>query len=441
MADNVLKAIVDAISEEDNELGGLLITRLVQAHKWGRNDAFLETANPTRISVPSGTGWFTGAIAGDEYDLISGSFIGRYTVLTVDGSGDFITVEILGGGAPSFTDEDPVKLRTATLHVETAFEFPDPAVTLETGLVWVGIQENMVSYGAVQVAVGDMELQRLGDPATGIGYLTEDHRVELEVTDASRSYSFLDLLRRALLVEYAVGVDLDRVGRNLAVVRQRGTSDTVFRALVKVLAYLPRGTTYALELVLEAFFPGGGFTGRNIPFPAPVDKWLIYEDLANENNTVFILPPTLSLGGNEEGRAFFHGYEDVTASSTTTVDVLKTPITIVAIQLQRVLQELEMTVLPSADSPVWTYTGEGAAPPGEGATFILGALDQLTQAPAAAPSSNSGRYSRTVADLAAPSRYQDWEFSVWWRLAATATVNGYPWHIRVRDGEIDVTID
>ena len=437
MPDNVMKAVIDAIAEEDNEIGGHLVTRLLGVHKFGRNDAYLETANPTRISAPTGSAWFASAVVGDEFDLISGTFVGRYTVLTIDPSGDFVTVEILGGGAPSFTDEDPVRVRLATLKVESTFGFPDPAVTLETGRVWAGYEDARVTYGALQTAPGDMEFQQLGDPTTGEGYLTADARAELEVL--SQDWSGLELLRRALLVDYAEGVDLDRVGRNLAVVRPRGTSDAIMRSLIKVLAYLPRGTIYALELVLEAFFPGGGYTNENIPYPAPVDKWLIYEDRVGKNNTVYILPPTLAEGSVSEGRAFWSKEEEATATATTTVDVAITPITVKAIRLRQVYQELEMVTQPSGDTPAWTYSAEGGAA-AEGAIFG-GSTGALTHTVAGAPSSSSGRYYRTVADLAAPSRYQDWEIATWWRRDSSATVNGYPWHVRVRDGEAEVLLE
>jgi hypothetical protein len=424
MPENVLKATVDAIAESDNEIGGQLITRLRQKAKWGRNDGFLATANPTRISVPTGVGWFESWMVGIEIDIIvEATFKGRYTVFTVDSSGDFCTVQILGGGAPGFTDTDPVQIRMATLLVETTFEFLDPSthVTDDIGSLWVGLEDGRVTYGAVQVTVGDMEFQQLGDPDTGAGYLTMDHPPLTEITEGSQSYSALDKLRRAMLADYATEDELDRIGRNVAVQRPSGSSDDIYRAVLKVLAYMPKGLEFGLEMLLDALYPGGG--------------WSIYEDLINHNNTVFISLPVMDPGSDEEGRAFISSEESQTATSVTTVDVDHTPISVTAIRLADVTLALDMAVLPSAATPAWTYVNEGDT---EGNTFsIVSGELQHVQGPGDAL---GGRYERTEAELgiALPPVYGVnevlWSVSIDWKGSTVTTEGGLPWIIMVTDG-------
>lgn len=435
MPDNVLKAATDAIAESDNEIGGQLQTRLVQKAKWGRNDAFLATANPARIELPAGTGWFESWMVGLEIDVLAKSTPtgqeGRYACLTVDSSGDFATFEILGGGAPAWTDEDPVQIRLATLLVETTFEFLDPAthVTDTEGSLWVGLEPDRVVYGARQLAVGNMQFQQLGDPDTGEGYLTRDHKPLTEITEASQSYSALDHLRRALLVDYATEEELDRMARNLAVIRPAGTSDAIFREVIKVLAYLPKGTGFGLELLLAALFPAGG--------------WTIYEDLINEPNTVFILLPTMDPGQAFEGRTFIDSEEPQAATSVTTVDVDHTPISVISVILADITLTLDMTVLPSADAVPWAYVNEGDV---EGATFsiVTSTYLQHVQGPGDAL---GGRYQRTEAELGTafpPGSYGVneilWSFSINWIADVITTVGGNPWMLTVRDGVREYTM-
>lgn len=428
MADNPLKATLDSIAEEDNEIGGQLLTRLAQKAKWGRNDALLETANSDRITLPTGSGWFESWMAGVEIDILAQATPtgqeGRYTVLTVDSSGDYVTVEVLGGGAPGFTDEDPIQIRLGELIVESVYQFLDPSshVTDTQGSLWVGEEQARVTYGAVQLSVGDMRFQQLGDPDTGEGYLELDHAPLTEITEASQSYSALDKLRRAMLVDYATVEELDRIGRTVAVVRPPGVSDAIYRALVKALAYAPKGTELCLELVLSAIFPSGG--------------WTIYEDRINVPNTVFILLPTLDPGEDHEGRAFLSSEESQAATSTTTVDVTHTPITVSGVHLDRVALELLMAVLPSADTTPWTYVNEGAT---EGTIFSITADDEL-QHDQSSGNALGGHYERTEAELgvASPPNYGAqtilWSISAYIKLGAEPLTVGYPWKLAVTDG-------
>ncbi|MHC4686100.1 MAG: hypothetical protein ACYTEW_17545 [Planctomycetota bacterium] len=265
------------------------------------------------------------------------------------------------------------------------------------------------------------------------GYLTEGHRENTEVLDGSQSFSDIDKLRRSFLVEYATEEELDRIGRNLAVIRPRYLEDEIFRELIKVISYLPKATIYGIELVLEALFPG--------------EAWEIYEDLVNFPATVFILLPLMAGDSTEfEGKAFLspagtdvtppvdlpYGQgqrEKQTSSSSTTVDITHTPITIVDVLIEPIIQELEMGVLPSADSPAWTYDNQGAA---EGTIFSVAASILTHSQPTVA----GGGYYRTVAEASARPG-STVELSCWWNLDSLSVSGGHPYHLGIYDSAIN----
>lgn len=145
-----------------------------------------------------------------------------------------------------------------------------------------------------------------------------DHTISAEVIDFTRNFSSIDIVRRSLLVDFAAGADLDVVGRNLGVLRPPPLSnDAVFREMIKALAYSPRGTVFALELILDALLGPGNY--------------VIFEDLTlgsiNHTCTVFVL----RTNDNEldpEGKALLDGDEARPITDTTHVDVTSVPIRI-----------------------------------------------------------------------------------------------------------------
>ena len=111
-----------------------------------------------------------------------------------------------------------------------------------------------------------------GSSVSGIAKL---HRIESEVIDLNKNYSYLDKLRRALLVDYAEGEDLRVIGRNIGVpyIPLFGADDQ-YREIIKAVAYSPRGTTYAIEAALDAILGIGTYE--------------IYEDLVNHPCEIII---------------------------------------------------------------------------------------------------------------------------------------------------------
>jgi hypothetical protein len=74
------------------------------------------------------------------------------------------------------------------------------------------------------------------------------------VTDWARNTSALDIVRRGFLVRYAIGPDLDVIGRNLGLKKCPGWSDALWREFIEEIAYAPKQiipTFYeALDIIL-----------------------------------------------------------------------------------------------------------------------------------------------------------------------------------------------
>ncbi|OGO08151.1 MAG: hypothetical protein A2Y61_00260 [Chloroflexi bacterium RBG_13_60_13] len=136
-------------------------------------------------------------------------------------------------------------------------------------------------------------IEHIASGATVAGAIT-DHRDDSTVMDLSHQYSGLDLLRRAFLVNYAEGGDLSVLARNLGVNRPPIFSDDdQFRAVIKAVAYNPRGTVYGIELALEALLGAGNYQ--------------VYENLIQYPNTVFIRVDTsVFLEESAAGRAYLN---------------------------------------------------------------------------------------------------------------------------------------
>lgn len=485
MADNVLPAVVDAIAEEDNDLGGLLLTRLRVATEFGRDNGQTDAGAPTVLTSPADV--FVSGDAGRYIDILlplSGVPTGNegsYVVSAVTDSKNVVLVKI-DGSAPTFVTQKPVRWRFASIPVESTLGFPANDRNME---VWIGDEPTACPYGQLDKTPSAQRILGLGGqtvildgildvaaPTTlttiadrwsasdvgktvyicekdsptgnegpqlitalidgknvtvspgglvtetevslrvktyaGDGYMTDRtprggvytasfHRELAEVYEGSGSYSAMDRLRRAMLTAYATEEELDRIGSNLAVARPLGVVDETYRCLLETLAYLPRATVYALELVLACFYPSGG--------------WQVYEDLINFPNTVFILTPEMAgTTAVSEGKTFFApngvpgstpvtgGREAAVSTDATHVDAAEDPTMVVDVKLEDVDESLEMAVLPSADTPAWTFNTEGAGTPAEGAVFSVSG-STLTQVVPGAPSQDGGNYSRVEAKM------------------------------------------
>lgn len=204
----------------------------------------------------------------------------------------------------------------AIFPVETTHEWPDTGKVALDGVVYYYTGKTASTFtGITHTAAG----------ATVVGARIQ-HRVETTVVDLSREYSAMDLLRRGFLVNYAEGDDLSTLGRNLGVDRLPiFKDDDQFRAVIKALAYSPRGTMLALEAALEAFVGAGNFE--------------IYEDLILYPNTVFIrIAASYFAGEGSLGKAFFNPVEwDQLAGSQDTLVLSREPLAVGSV----ILKDLE----------------------------------------------------------------------------------------------------
>jgi hypothetical protein len=135
------------------------------------------------------------------------------------------------------------------------------------------------------------------------------------------------------------------------------------------------------------------------------------------------------------------GREVQTSTAATTVDVDHPIITAVDVLLADYLQQLEMDVLPSSDSPAWTFNTEGAGVPIESAVFSVVNIDTginvLQQVVPGAPSQDGGNYTFVNGDELDFKIGSVVELSSWWRITAKTTVGDRPWVMAIRHDKID----
>jgi hypothetical protein len=267
-----------------------------------------------------------------------------------------------------------------------------------SGVVLVENERVSKTYSGIDQTQGAQKI-------TGVDALEYDHNQGDEVLDWNRKSSRFDKLRRALLIDYADGQDLDRVTQ-LETDRPRGFSDSQYRTLSKVLGYLHRGPIYAFELVLDAVYPGGG--------------WSIYESLVEEPGVIYITIPG-SLGSDEDGRTYMNARFLGNSDTAAQVTVDDTPTSVESIKTQPFEAELLMGVLPSADTPAWTYVAESSGAEG---TYFAVANGVLTQT--MPNGTDCGKYELSIPELA---EYASVE--IWWKPGTLTTVAGYPWMLGI----------
>lgn len=279
--------------------------------------------------------------------------------------------------------------------------------TWDTGSVWVAGETEPTTYRGVVQTPGAQQL-------TGCSPLTTLHPQDELVTEWNRRDAKLDQCRRATLIQYAEGADLDRATRS-ETARPAGFGDDAYRRLAEVLSYLPRCPLYALELTLDALYPDGG--------------WSIYESLVERPCEVVITIPT-SLGSDEEGRTYMHAREDKAAASTTTVVLSDDPVMVESVRLLPITQDLDMDVLPSAESPAWSFVAESSGLETDYFSVSGGLLQQT------ATGTNSGRYERTINEIGDEFNAVE----ICWKGTALTTVGGYPWKLVLWNGSYEFAL-
>jgi hypothetical protein len=276
----ILRALSSSIGEEDNLIGGMFLTRLTSA---------LQTGTPLATTL-NWNGTLTVATT-DTSELVQGDWIrldtdGRYFEIT----GIIPNVECqianpVGYPVPTGTSQSSKAIQT--FPVESTIDWQDDGKFSVDGVVYHYTSKTWTTFDGVYHVVG-------GDNIPGP---YRQHRVDSAVLDLNRNRNALDQVRRAMLVEYAAGEDLNAIGRNIGVFRLPFLAgDERFRSIVKALSYNPRGTMLGLELALAGLVGEGNFE--------------IYEDLIRYPCKVFIrLKGAAATDARSQGKAFLSGPE------------------------------------------------------------------------------------------------------------------------------------
>lgn len=253
-----------------------------------------------------------------------------------------------------------------TLPVESTYRFSDSGKVAVEGVVYDYTGKTNTTLTGVTHIFG-------GSPVSGT---FKDHTEEAVVVNVALDQSDVELLRNAMLVDYAEGEDLSAIGRNIGVNRRPFLSDDDrFREVIKHLGYNPRGTVYGLELALTGLLGTGNFE--------------IVEDLIKYPNTVFIkLTGTADQTGLSEGKTYLRGAENRQSDSVAQVTVGGSLISRGLVRSVMLADENHTTdcrtAYPSADSKVeyvgdpgttlWLYFGTGVVE-GTHVTQITGNLE------------------------------------------------------------------
>jgi hypothetical protein len=283
----MLEALTGAVGESDGEIGGIPFTRLTEA-----------VTDGVALSATFTWDGTTTILSGDTSEIEAGEWIrldvdGQYfqvqsvvddTSVTIDNPQDLVLP----------TGSSQSSKAVTTLPVESTLDYSDTGKVSIDGVVYYYSGKTDQSFTDIYYLVSGVEM-------AGVQRL---HRIESVVYDRNRDRSALDLVRRAMLVDYAEGEDLNVVARNLGVLRLPFlTSDDQFREVVKAIAYNPKGTLYGLELALEGLVGAGNFS--------------IYEDLINYPCEVFIsLAASEAMSEVPQGAAYLSEAEVQPATGT-----------------------------------------------------------------------------------------------------------------------------
>ena len=271
----------------------------------------------------------------------------------------------LAGGLRMTRTTAVVSATDVIVPVETTFELPTTGKFGLDGIVYYYTGTTATSFtGVSHIAAG-----------ASVAGARIQHRVNSTVVDLSGQYSALDLLRRGFLVNYAEGDDLSALARNLGVNRLPiFRDDDQFRAVVKALAYSPRGTVLALETALESLLGAGNYE--------------VYEDLVQHPCTVFIrIDPSVFMGASSAGKAYMNPVEwDALAGGQDELVLSRTPLAVAGVQLHD-LEELFDFKNAKPSAITYDYY-PGAAPAG---AFTYAGVEAETQVTVSA-----GEYTQLV---------------------------------------------
>lgn len=267
-----------------------------------------------------------------------------------DGAGHTVTFEFDSDG------------RVTTDRRGLAYTALDSVTTVAATLIR-GIEQADLQIYAVQTAPGIVDLLHYDEGTTGniamvdnvanAGFsalglqggrlvatgVAREHAPRAEVIAVATTYSTLDRTRAALTVTRATGADLDVLGRRVGVPRPSGlTDDELYRTLIGLLGYSPRGTYDVLSRVFDAILGSTGWesmvsevgsttlrTGRTPLFPTAAVR---------EPCTIFVRSTTETTT-DPLGKTILNGGLRRPMASTTTVDLGQPPLNVSHLGLAR----------------------------------------------------------------------------------------------------------
>ncbi len=329
MTEGIIQGITGSLGAEFTELGGFRSTRIqaqfeTQATQvaYGTDDA---TGNSTGTTVTVTSALVTplpsSITAAHRFRSLS-PLQYAYSVNDSITSRDSATQLTLGGGvftklvSSSWEVYDPAAI--ASLTVETTHEWEDDGYFVLDGGLYRYTGKGINTLNNVEYFNGEVWTYQL--PADTV------FEVGDEVVDFTRAYSGVDKMRRGFLLPYAEGTDLNTIGRNLSVPRPPTEVDSVYRKIVTALAYMPKGTMWAIEALLTAVLGEGNYE--------------IFEDLtqpgtvpyaANHQSIIYVsgqATPTQSVG-----KTFIHASEYAPLITATTLDVSTEPLSMIGVRL------------------------------------------------------------------------------------------------------------
>lgn len=298
--------------------------------------------------------------------------VGAGLWIRLDSDGQWFRIESVGVGSVVILNPDSLSIPSGATGSSKALlpttSVISTSILVESVLGWPDAGKILLDGVLYRYA------SRTKDPASldGITYVLADsthiglrktHTELAVVTDLTRIRSALDQLRRAMLVDYAEGGDLSSLGRNFGVLRYPFLpDDDVFRAIIRALAYNPRGTWFGIELALDAMVGAG--------------NWEAWEDLVDNRNTVFV--KLLGDAANTlafEGKTYLTGEDNILADNTTQVTLPRSVVDQGHVHGVRLKPEDHTSDFrnqkPSADqveeydgdagTTVWFYTGDDEA--------------------------------------------------------------------------------
>lgn len=257
LTSGLLAGLTSAIGDELNDLSGQIATKLSQplnASAVVQSGAGLRNASSvdSGVTVTLGSGTFSGNVQpGQMFRLLTGGTTVRVAEI---GSVESTTqIILLGTGiGENFTNFSwQVETKPAdTAIVESTIGFPD---------------SGRFSLGGVQYRYASKSpdslhgLEHLDEELAWVAGAKIDHLTGDDLEEISTNFSGTDLLWRSIQIDYASGADLDVIGTNLGVLRPPALTDALYREIIKIVAYSPRGTELVIRRVLDAIVGDGNY--------------------------------------------------------------------------------------------------------------------------------------------------------------------------------------